>query len=293
MTVTSVKRIGDGQGGSHRGPHESSITLTYRVITDNPLDTPSEIRGSMPYQWGDPLGSTGLICRGEDYDFQNKGPSQSVWHVGLEFESTQIDQEEQERKDIPDPLERRARVTVRSVRYGELTDRDKNGNIKRTSAGEIYEPKEKDKSRWTISVRKNYTSIPDFIWTYQDKLNAASVTVKGRVLAAETVKFGEVNVPELVIENGVEHYPIEFQLDYRREGWVDKRVDAGFIYLNAGVPTKIMIVDDDGNDIETPIARWLDGAGGIVANPADGDEIINEWDDYETADFSILPLNEG
>jgi hypothetical protein len=37
----------------------------------------------------------------------------------------------------------------------------------------------------------------------------------------------------------------------------------------------------------------LDGAGGIVANPADGDEIINEWDDYETADFSILPLNEG
>ena len=303
MTVTSVKRIGDGQGGGIRGPHDSTITLAYRVITDNPLDTPAEVRLGLPYVWGDFLGTTGLMCQGESYDFQHKGPSQSIWHVTLDFSSLQISQEEQEREDTPNPLDRRARVTVRSVRYGELKITDRDGNVKRTSAGEIYEPKEVDAARWVINVRKNYLEIPEFVWSYQNKLNADSINVKGRVLEAECVKFSEVVVPELMIENGQEFYPIEFELDYREPmsgnpSWRDHRVDAGFYFLNSsGKLARIMVLTEDGDEEPAVVAQWLDGSGGklrdIIDNPQPGDETINEFDDYETADFSVLPnMNE-
>lgn len=300
MTVVSVKRIGDGQGGNIQGPHQSSITLAYRVITNNPLDTPAEVRLGLPYLWGDNLPGTGLMCQGESYDFQSKGPGQSVWNVSLEFSSVSIDQEEREREENPNPLDRRARITVRSVRYSELTIRDRDGNIKRTSAGEIYEPKEKDATRWTVHVRKNYSAIPDFVWTYQNKLNAAPVNIKGRTIEKETLKFSEVTVPELQVENNVEFYAVEFELDYREPGeegfpWRDRRVDAGFYYLD-GTDLK-PILDDQDDPEPITVEEWLDGSGGrlrdTISNPQPGDETINEFEDYQTADFSMLPLNES
>lgn len=297
MTVTSINLIKEGSGGTSSGVSDSSIDRAYRVITNDPDETPAELQAQFTVQRGDPMRATGVgayfLAKSIDWDFTEKGPTQAVWIATVSFETTAIDEEELEREQKPNPLDRRARITVRSARYGELTIRDRDGNVKRTSAGEIYREREKDATRWLISVRKNYTDIPEFIWTYQNKVNDNKVTVKGRELDAETVKFGEVMVPEIQIENGISHIPIEFELEYRRNGWADERVDAGFYYLS-GTDLK-PILDADGEPVT--VEEWLDGSGSplrdTISNPSPGDESFNTFYDYETADFSILPLNEG
>jgi hypothetical protein len=294
MAVVSFKEIADGAGAQSSGPEESSITRVFRVTCDSKYDNALSIQPSMPIDYGTTLtGYPNFVCQSVNYDREHIGPSFSTHILTYEFRTTAVDQEKLDRQQFPNPLDRRARVTVRSVRYGELKITDKNGEVKRTSAGEIYPAKEVDANRWTIHVRKNYTVIPDFIWTYQNKLNDSTITVKGRTLEPETVKFGDVVVPELVKENGVEHYPVEFELDYRRDGWKDKRVDAGFYYLDGTTLKRIK----DGEEEPVVVEEWLDGTGGklrdIISNPQPGDETINEFDDYETADFSILPLNES
>lgn len=294
MAVTQIDEIADGKGGQSSGPSDSSITRSFRVWTNNKFDTPGTIQPSMPINYGDFLaGFPGFQARKVSYSLEQTGPFLSVWTATYTFETRSIDKEKIERETNSNPLDRRAHITVRSVRYGKLTNVDKNGEIMLTSAGEPYPEIEKDASRWTIQVRKNYLNIPDWAWDYQDKINESAVIVKGRQLEAETVKFGEITIPELKIENGVEHFPLEFTLDYRRETWVLSRLDAGFYYLN---DDDDYIRITDGNGDKVVIEELLDGSGGLlrdtVATIEPGDESYNEFDFYETADFSVLPLNE-
>lgn len=294
MTVTQIDEIADGKGGQSSGPSDSTITRSFRVWTNSKYDTPGTIQPSMPINYGDFLaGFPGFQARKVNYTLEQTGPGLSVWTATYSFETRSIDKEKIERETNSNPLDRRAHITVRSSRYGKLTNVDKNGEIMLTSAGEPYPEIEKDASRWTIQVRKNYLTIPDWAWDYQDKINEESVIVKGRQLAAETVKFGEITIPELKIENGVEHFPIEFTLDYRRETWALSRLDAGFYYIDDS-DNYVRIVDGNGDKVV--IEELLDGSGGLLRDTVEtiepGDESYNEFDFYETADFSVLPLNE-
>lgn len=220
MTVTSIKEISDGKAGTDQGVSNAEIVRAFRVTTDNKFDTPHEIAPALPIGYGTTLAvNPNFIALAVDYDMVEQGPFFSVWIVSFRFRTVAIDSEILERQLNPNPLNRRARIVIRSVRYEKLTDLDRDGFVKRNSAGDAFEPKEKDAMRWVINVRKNYASIPDFVWTYQNSLNAAPVTIRGRLLAAETLKFGEVIAPELRVENGTEFFPVEFTLDYRSEGW--------------------------------------------------------------------------
>jgi hypothetical protein len=294
VTFVSSEEIPDGKGGQSTGVDNSSITRSWRVYSDSPYDTPIELQPFMLVDWGTPLASnTAFICTGVDWAFNHKGPSQTVWTATYTFSTQKIDQEELDRQQFPNPLDRRCRCSVNAVRYGELVIVDRDGNVKRTSAGEIYEPREKDAIRFTVNLSKNYRAIPSWVWDLQDKINNAAVTIRGRTCATGTLKYSLNSVGEIAVDNGVRHFPISWTLDYRREGWKDKRVDAGFYYLNAS-DELIRIKDDEGN--ATVVEEWLDGTGGrlrdIITNPQPGDETINEFDDYLEGDFSDMPLDE-
>lgn len=296
MAVTQIEEIPNGKGGSDSGPENRSVTRVFRVTTNSKADTPADMQSSLTVKWGDPLPTySEYTCSAISWAIDNWGPSRSVWTATCDYRTNAIDAETLEAQQTPNPIDRRARLTVRSVRYGKLTNSDRDGKAHLTSAGEVYPPIEIDASRWQIQVRKNYTDIPDWVWTYQDKLNDSSITVRGRILEPETVKFGEVVVPEITQENGVNHYKIEFTLDYRLEGWVTSRLDAGFYYVNSSGDYVRAI---DQNDEAAVVEQLLDGSGGLLyetlgATPTPGDESYNDFNDYETADFSILPLNES
>lgn len=294
MTVIQIDEIMDGKGGQSSGPGESSITRAFRVYTNNAYDTPLEISPQMPIQYGMPLASSpAYLALGVNFTMDHKGPVYSVWTVTYTFKTVQVEEEEVEKQNFPNPLDRRCRVSIRQARYGELKVLDFNGDAKRTSAGEIYPPTEVDAPRYTLSFHKNYTTIPDWVWDLQNKLNSDAVTVRGKMFDAKTLKFSLEEIPEKKIENGVRHFPIRWVLEYRRDTWIDKRVDAGFYYLDANGKL-VRMTDNDGSP--TVVEEWLDGSGGrlrdIIDNPQPGDETINEFDDYEEASFSQMPLNE-
>lgn len=297
MTVTSIQEIAPGKGGRSNGPHDSAIVRVWRIKTDSPFDTPATIQPAMPFNWGAELAGTGMIARSADYNLIHKGPGLSVWEARFTFESNTVDQEEIDRASTPNPVDRRCRCQIRHVRYGELTILDRDGNVKRTSAGEIYEPKERDASRYSVNLHKNYVIIPDWVWDLQDKLNNAAVVIRGRTCAAGTLKMTLDHIPEIQVENGFRHFPVHWTLDYRREGWVDSRVDAGFYFLNdEDELTRMTTPDDEGNEIPTTVEEWLDGSGkrlrDTIDNPQPGDETINEFHDYEAGDYSDMPLSE-
>lgn len=301
MAFVSAKEIADGRSFDFEGNDNTSFPRIFRVTTDSKFDVPLNLQPSMPVAFGQyhPI-FTGYRILGESWENTETGPSRSIWIATYSYRTQQVDQAEFEAKELhPNPLDRRARVTVRSVRYSKLVNKSIQGNAFVTSAGESYPAQEVDDERWTITVRKNYVNIPDFVWTYQKKINISAITVKGRLLEAETVKFGEVVVPDLQIENGHEFYPIEFTLDYKRDTWALSLLDAGFLKKDGTDLKDITVKDADGNDVPTTVALPLDGAGGALhetlMRPVQASDTFfyNDYDIYERADFSILPLNES
>jgi hypothetical protein len=266
MAFVSAQEIADGRAFDFQGNDSTSFPRVFRVTTDSKLDVPLNLQASMPVAYGQyhPI-FTGYRILGESWENTQTGPNRSVWIATYTYRTQQVDQAEMEAKELhPNPLDRRARVSVRSVRYSKLINKDINGKAFITSAGESYPAQEIDDERWTITVRKNYVNIPDFVWTYQKKINSSAITVKGRSLDAETVKFGEVSVPDLQIENGHEFYPIEFTLDYKRDGWGLSLLDAGFLYKDGTDLKEITVKDADGNTVPTTVAILLDGSGGVL-----------------------------
>lgn len=292
MAVVRFEEILDGKGAQSQGPSQSQITRAFRVYSNEPFDTAAEIEPLLPIQWGSTLYDGKFVCRAVNYEFPHKGPGQLIANVTFTFKTESVDEEERERKDFPNPLDRRTRVSIRHVRYGKLSIEDRDGNIKRTSAGEIYPPKEVDATRYQFHFHKNYETIPNWVWDLQDKINEDSVQIRGETFDEGTLKFSLEEIPEVKRENGVKHFPIRWVLDWRREGWKDKRVDAGFYYMGSEGLTRMK----DANDEDIVVEEWLDGSGGrlrdIIPNPQPGDETINEFDDYEEAAFSVMPLSE-
>lgn len=300
MAFVSAKEIADGRSFQYDGADNAEIVRTFRVTTDSKFDVPLLLQPSMPVAYGQihPL-APAFTCLGESWENEHNGPNRSIWVATYTYRTQVGSQAEFEAKELhPNPLDRRARITVSSVRYSKLTDKDINGKAFITSAGESYPAQEADDERWTINVRKNYITIPSFVFEFQKKLNNASITVKGRVLDAETVKFGEVRVGELMIENGHEFYPVEFTLDYKRDGWQLSLLDAGFLKKDGTDLKEITVKDADGNDVPTTVAILLDGAGAplneTLGRPVNSTDTVfyNDYTIYETADFSGLPLDE-
>lgn len=301
MAFVSAKEIADGRSFQFDGNDNTSLVRTFRVTTNSKQDVPLDLQSSMPVTYGEyhPI-YTGYRLLGESWENTQTGPTLSVWVATYTYRTEQVDQAEMEAKELhPNPLDRRARITVRSVRYSKLTDKDKDGKAFITSAGEKYPAQEVDDERWTITVRKNYVSIPDYIWDYQKKINDGAIIVKGRSLAEKTVKFCEVSIGDLQIENGHEFYAIEFTLDYKRDGWGLSLLDAGFYYKDGTDLKEITVKDSNGDLVPASVAVLLDGSGGMLhetlGHPVTSSDTVfyNDYVLYETADFSVLPLNEG
>lgn len=305
MAFVSAKEIADGRSFRYDGQDNAEIVRVFRVTTDSKLDVPVTLQASMPVAYGHthPI-ATAYTCLGESWENEHTGPQFSVWIATYTYKTQVGSQAEFEAKELhPNPLDRRARITVSSVRYSKLTTKDINGNAFITSAGESYPAQEVDDERWTINVRKNYITIPSFVWELQRKLNESSITVKGRVLESQTVKFGEVKVGELMIENGHEYFPVDFTLDYKRDGWGLSLLDAGFQFKNADESNKLTecwVYDSDGTTkVPATVAVLLNGSGNMLhlalGRAVNSTDTIyyNDYTLYETADFSVLPLDES
>lgn len=220
---------------------------------------------------------------------------------------------DQKDKEIPNPLDRRARISWKSSTYQQTISKDRKGNAILNSAGDVHDPQPERLARfWVATVRKNVTGIPTWILDWDNVVNQASFTIQGRKVQPRCALLLPGGITDELEENGVRYHEIEFGLEFRRplpirasqvldretlkpkafQGHDLVLLDNGLRYaVTQGRITEIGVFnakDSYGEDVTSPVP--LDGKGGVLASP-EPDTVFNfAYEVYDTADFSQLPL---
>ena len=230
-------------------------------------------------------------------------PLHFVLHVP--YSIAPISQDERERATVPNPLNRKVKMSVGSQEFQKYEERDLDGNLLMTSSREPYPAQVKEDSRPILRLRK---AIPDFNVEWldlNDTTNKDEVTVTDGVstvtIPKETALIKRIAVGELQIENDVNHYMASCELHKRKvdDEWTElKLLDHGFKHLVGGEPRDIteLVYDEDGTVILTgngtqkrqkiTTSVLLDGSGGRLA--ASGDPVFNDFPWREPQDWNQL-----
>ncbi len=189
-----------------------------------------------------------------------------------------------------DPTLDPAFITWDSEQFQKPAEEDKDGNGVCNSAGQLFDPPSMmDDSRRVVTVQKNLTAVPSWILDYQDAVNNDAFTVDGVSIAIGKAKMQRVAVGAEDIRNGTTFRPVTFTLHLRRDGWAIRPMDVGFFNKQSGDTTKRESSPlDDGT--ESPVPVFLDGSGGILANPSTSNAVFLAFDVYEQRAFTSLPL---
>lgn len=218
---------------------------------------------------------------------EHAGFGNFVWRVEATYEARARDVEEEERRTIPNPLDRSARLSIDFAPFERNVVKDRHGNALLNSAGDRFAtPLTVQDQRIRIVVRKNVTTWPAFLFSYRNKVNDDHITIRGISFPPRTLKFLPGAIPDLQTENGVTYIPIEFVLEEREESWDEDLLDAGFNYLDDEGKRRPIEIDGERPAVEQP----LDGEGGILANPTPETVTYIVAEALDEVDFSVLPL---
>lgn len=225
---------------------------------------------------------------------------------------------DQKDKEIPDPLDRRARISWRATMYQQSLHKDRKGNAILNSAGDPHDPQPERLARyWVATVKKNVTGIPTWVLDYDNVVNAASFTIQGRTVLPRCALLLPGGISDELEENGVKYHEIEFGLEFRKpptlkasqvldretkkpkaaQGHDLVLLDQGLRSLQdvqvqfpfVGVAELPVNVTDGKGDLATsPVP--LDGKGKQLFAPDFDTVFYFAYEVYDTADFTKLPL---
>lgn len=230
----------------------------------------------------------GLICRRRSCE--HAGFGNRLFRLSYRYESIEGgDLPSVEKLTVPNPLDRSAKIEIDFAPFERVAYKDRHGEMPLNSAGDPYtNPLSVPDTRIVISVRKNMTSWPTFLFTYRNKLNAAAIVIRGLEFQARTLRFVPGRIPDFQIENNVLYLPIEFHLEHRIEGWDEERLDAGFNFLGSDGKKHPILIDGVAPSVE----QMLDGTGKPLPNPTQENAVYRgPYEVLDEADFSLLPLS--
>lgn len=121
----------------------------------------------------------------------------------LTWTSEPLTPEEKEQKENS-PLDRKARIKVKSGRMKECKHKDFYGKPKCNTAGDLFDPPIESNSKYLIlNIRKYVTVFPDWMFNYDDCVNASPFVIKGRLIEKgcayiANIELGEENTDGLI-----------------------------------------------------------------------------------------------
>ncbi len=215
-----------------------------------------------------------------------------LYTVTADYSTKPLSQEQKERSQQQNPLDRRPRRWMEFLEYERATDKDRDNKGICTSAGTKFpEPAYIPASDCIIHVRQNIVSWVNWPELYNNKLNANPVTVRPlaiaipRTYAEETVLFKFAGYGEPQEENGIVYCEMSYRLHIREDGWKDSRLDEDLYYKDDGELKRIQV---DGQDAVSPVP--LNGAGGILANPTSDNVVFRDFDTIPVVDMTELSI---
>lgn len=273
LTVTGP--LGDSMTISESLSDGATASLMYRVVSDTRNESPAVVMNAFGIPaLGEPFpGTLFVIMTEKSPSRQASDASDTVWLVTCNYKSI-TSQEERDRKDHPDPLDRKSNIfwksrevmkcyranVKRSDYYKAYTSAIESTFVMRSatnSASDFFEPVlEYQFTEWIAVVSKNVATIPDWFLSYQNAVNDADFTIDfygaQKTIKKGCAKLGAISLPKAKKENGTEYVQLSFEINVRTprdlrasesvapEPWDDELVDMGM---------RRRVVQDD---IDTP-----------------------------------------
>ena len=280
MTIT-VEGISSEQAANNEGirtySHVYRVTATQRYTAYQIGSAPG-----LPLI-GSQLAYDAAYCRSLTVDLTD---GKLIWNVTANY-STAFEMN-------PNPLLDPVRVSWNGEQYQEPAVIDLNGHGILNSAGDIYDPPVmKDRARPTVTLRKNLATVPSYQFTYQNKTNDAPFTIDGVTVATGLAKIRNITCGEQEDRGGTKFRVVTIAMDLDEKNWNAKPLDQGFrqkkpVSGSPGVFTIEDCVDSKGVPVTQP--ALLDGSGAQIPQPTPSDAVFGDFQVYEQADYSVLPL---
>lgn len=204
-----------------------------------------------------------------------------------------------------DPLSVPAAVALNFVYQSEIIQRDHEGRLITTTAGQPLPGVEDLVPLPVFSIRKNIpANLPDWITSYPRSMNSDVVTLRGRQLAPKTLQIGRLSVSE-VIDANTPYSVLEMDLVHNPKTWVRTLLNQGTMEIRlrenerfrraiGGTPrrgrrfirTLEPILDETGAPVEEPV--FLDRDGFAIRADVDGERTFSLPDYESVADVREL-----
>jgi len=273
VTITYKGEINLGQARNSLGVR--TYTRQFRLTTS--LNTEREYNvgshASLPQIGSVHPSDSAAYCVGLSVDHTEP---RWGWTVTAEY-TTQFER-------ATNPTNDPAQISWSSEQFQRVMAQDKDGDAVMNSAGDFFDPPVMiDDSRRVATVKKNLAAVPTWLLDYQDAVNNDAFSIDGVSIAIGQAKMQTVSVDVEQERNGVTFRPVTFTIQFQRDLWTVKVLDAGFRDINGD-----RITSDDGTDVTQPAP--LNGSGLALANPTPATAQFITFDAYKERAFSSLPL---
>ena len=205
MAFTIVDRQPGGHSGKISTGDAGEAVEVWTVIADGTDYSTEDLRlsGIFPPVYDSFHEKNGRL-RLQPIDIQQDADNPSLFVCTLTWNSDKLDPEETD--DETNPLNRKARITVKTQFDKVTTHRDFYGKPKVNAAGDLFDPPiESNKTVLVITIRKNVTIFPDWVFEFSDSVNSQPFVIKGRRIDTGCAWIASIDLGEEQFEQG---YPV-------------------------------------------------------------------------------------
>lgn len=130
-------------------------------------------------------------------------------------------------KEDPNPLKRPAKIDITSSPEMVPTYFDGEGKPRLNTAGDLIIGYRRVPFL-DITVQKNVTAYPGWLWDYDGTTNKNAITIRKRRFPKRTLRVEGIGAPDLEYENGYWYYPLTFRIRHDPRTFDDIRFSMGF-----------------------------------------------------------------
>lgn len=179
FTVIS-KRAGGGSGTVSIGLAGEAVEI-WIVLADDVIYTTEDVRGSgmfpAVYESYHEQNSRLLLMPIEIVQHED---APNLFTCTLKWTSEPLTNRQQEEQD-DNPLDRKPRIRIKTIREREVRHRDFYGKPKVNKAGDLFDPPiESPTAFLQVIIRKNVTFFEDWVFDYINAVNSVDFTISGR-----------------------------------------------------------------------------------------------------------------
>jgi hypothetical protein len=302
VSVVELKRLQERSGtiGSN-----SQISQTYLIRTNSRDDDYFIVREAIEGEVGGFLDSHPENTFYTRREIRVSAASPLHWTASVSWSTEPISNQERERNDFPNPIDRRAKISVESRETQKYVTKDYEGTPLQNKAGEPIEPLPTDFTDVILNIRQNIPSYQaSWIQDFSNTTNENPVIMSDGVLILgidqDKGLLKAMNFSSLQEENGFQFYEASLKIHVTHDSeykWKTILINEGFNYLEGTDLIRFCQKDVDGvlldgtggtERVPSSVPKKLDGAGGKLAD--DAEPILLEFELYKKADWLELPF---